>query len=97
MDADTERERLALAARTFVELAGTLVVDFDVHELMTLLVERCTTLLGADGVALMLLEADGVDVTFAIIDDMIHIWPTLGAGVVPEAQEAIDRIVKFVG
>jgi GAF domain-containing protein len=59
VDADTERERLALAARTFVELADTLVVDFEVHELMTLLVERCTTLLGADGVALMLLEADG--------------------------------------
>lgn len=42
-------------------------------------------------------SADGVDVTVAIIDDMIHIWPTLGAGVVPEAQEAIDRIAKFVG
>jgi acetyl esterase/lipase len=42
-------------------------------------------------------SADGVDVTLDVVDDMIHIWPTLGAGVVPEAQEAIDRIAKFVG
>jgi len=38
----------------------------------------------------------GVDVTLEVCDDMIHIWPVLGAGVVPEAQEAIDRIAAFV-
>jgi acetyl esterase/lipase len=38
----------------------------------------------------------GVDVTLEVCDGMIHIWPVLGAGVIPEAQEAIDRIVAFV-
>jgi monoterpene epsilon-lactone hydrolase len=38
----------------------------------------------------------GVEVTLDVRDDMIHIWPILGAGIVPEAQEAIDRIVAFV-
>jgi monoterpene epsilon-lactone hydrolase len=38
----------------------------------------------------------GVDVTLEVCDEMIHIWPVLGAGIVPEAQEAIDRIVAFV-
>ena len=38
----------------------------------------------------------GVDVTLEVCDEMIHIWPVLGAGVMPEAQEAIDRIAAFV-
>ncbi len=38
----------------------------------------------------------GVDVTLEVCDDMIHIWPVLGAGVTPESQEAIDRIAAFL-
>jgi acetyl esterase/lipase len=38
----------------------------------------------------------GVDVTLEVRDGMIHIWPVLGAGLVPEAQTAIDSIAAFV-
>lgn len=40
-------------------------------------------------------SAAGVDVDLLVCDEMIHIWPVLGAGLVPEAQEAIDRIAAF--
>jgi acetyl esterase/lipase len=40
--------------------------------------------------------AAGVDVTLEIVDDMVHIWPVLGAGAVPEAQAAVDRMAAFV-
>jgi acetyl esterase/lipase len=40
--------------------------------------------------------AAGVEVTLEIADEMIHIWPVLGAGVVPEAEHAIERIAEFV-
>jgi epsilon-lactone hydrolase len=38
----------------------------------------------------------GVDVTLEVCDEMIHIWPVLGAGLVPEAQDALDRITAFI-
>ena len=38
----------------------------------------------------------GVDVTLEVCDEMIHIWPVLGAGVTPESQEAINRIAAFL-
>jgi len=38
----------------------------------------------------------GVDVDLVECEGLIHIWPVLGAGVVPEAQEAIDRIAAFL-
>jgi acetyl esterase/lipase len=40
--------------------------------------------------------AQGVDVTVEVGDGMIHIWPVLGAGLVPEAQQAIDRMAAFI-
>jgi len=40
-------------------------------------------------------SAAGVDVRLEVCDDMIHIWPVLGAGVVPEAQDAIERMAGF--
>jgi GAF domain-containing protein len=46
-------------ARTFVELADTLVADFDVVELLTLLTDRCVDILGVDAAGLMLQGADG--------------------------------------
>jgi len=46
-------------ARTFIELGDTLVADFDVIDLMCVLVERCSELLESTEVALALADARG--------------------------------------
>lgn len=46
-------------ARTFVELADTLVADFDLIDFMSVLVERCAELLGSAEVGLALAAARG--------------------------------------
>jgi hypothetical protein len=51
--------REALLARTLVELADTLVADFDVVELMTRLTDRCVEVLGVGAAGLMLAGPDG--------------------------------------
>jgi GAF domain-containing protein len=51
--------REALLARTFVELADTLVDDFDVVELLTLLAHRCVEMLDLAAAGLMLVSAEG--------------------------------------
>src|SRR5665213_90812 len=51
--------REALLARTFVELADTLVTDFDVVELMTLLADRCVEVLDVDAAGIMLVAPAG--------------------------------------
>ena len=51
--------REALLARTLVELADTLVDDFDVVELLSLLVERCVDVLGVSAAGLMLVAPVG--------------------------------------
>ena len=50
--------REALLGRTFVELADTLVDDFDVIELLTLVTDRCVEVLDASAAGIMLV-ADG--------------------------------------
>jgi GAF domain-containing protein len=52
-------EREELLARTFVELADTLVADYDVIELMSTLVDRCSELLESSDVGLALADPQG--------------------------------------
>ena len=51
--------REGLLARTLVELADTLVADFDVVELLTRLADRCIDVLDVAAAGLMLVGADG--------------------------------------
>jgi len=51
--------REALLARTFVELADTIVADFDVVELLTLLADRCVDVLDVSAAGLMLVAPEG--------------------------------------
>ena len=46
-------------ARTLVELADTLVADFDVVELLTLLADRCVEVLDVEAAGLMLVAPEG--------------------------------------
>lgn len=51
--------RETLLARTLVQLADTLVDDFDVVELLTLLTDRCVDVLDVGAAGLMLVGPDG--------------------------------------
>jgi GAF domain-containing protein len=51
--------REALLARTLVELADTLVADFDVVELLTRLSDRCVEVLDVGAAGLMLVSVEG--------------------------------------
>jgi GAF domain-containing protein len=51
--------REAILARALVELADTLVADFDVVELLTLLTDRCVDVLDVGAAGLMLVAPEG--------------------------------------
>lgn len=60
-DDDEQRAliRQALTATTFVELVDTLVDDFDVIEVLTVLTSRCVQLLETAAAGILLADADG--------------------------------------
>ena len=51
--------REAVLSQTFVELADTLVDEFDVIELLTVLTDRCVTLLDAGAAGILLADSAG--------------------------------------
>lgn len=51
--------RQALTATAFVEIVDTLVGDFDVIEVLTVLTSRCVELLEADAAGILLADSDG--------------------------------------
>ena len=48
-----------LLAQTFVQLADSLVDDFDIIDLLTVLADRCVELVDADAVGILVADADG--------------------------------------
>jgi GAF domain-containing protein len=64
--------REALLARTLVELADTLVADFDVVETLTLLVDRCVDVLDVQAAGLMLCAPEGDLRVMATSSDAVH-------------------------
>lgn len=58
-DPETPVTREAVLARTLVELADTLVDDFDVVDLLTLLADRCVEVLDVQAAGIMLAGSDG--------------------------------------
>ena len=66
--------RESLLARTFVEIADTLVVDFDVVDFLTMLSARCVELFDADEAGLMLANsAGGLQVAASSSRSMNHL------------------------
>ncbi|MCY7298489.1 MAG: GAF and ANTAR domain-containing protein [Ilumatobacteraceae bacterium] len=56
---DSAADRQILTATAFVEIVDTLVGDFDVIEVSTLLTSRCVELLGAAAAGILLANTDG--------------------------------------
>jgi GAF domain-containing protein len=65
--------RESLLARTFVELADTLVDDFDVVELLTLLADRCVDVLDVAAAGLMLASPEGELRVMASSSDAVRV------------------------
>ena len=104
--------REELLARTLVELADTLVDDFDVVELLALLVDRTVELLDASAAGLVLADEDGRLRLMASTSEATHVvelfevqndegpcfdcWRTGEPVVVSDLVEARDHWPAFV-
>lgn len=55
----TETTRESLVSHTFLQLADTLVDDFDIIDLLTILVDRCLELVDADAAGILLVDTAG--------------------------------------
>ncbi|MEU0250948.1 GAF and ANTAR domain-containing protein [Streptomyces sp. NPDC006184] len=62
-----------LMARTFVELADSLVADFDLVDFLRLLTDRCVDLLDASAAGVLLADRDGVLRVMATSDERVHL------------------------
>jgi GAF domain-containing protein len=69
--------REAKLARTFVELADTLVADFDVVELLTRLADRCIEVLNVGAAGLVLAAPDGELRVMASSSEAMHLLELL--------------------
>ena len=69
--------RESLLARTLVELADTLVDDFDVVDLLTLLADRCVETLDVAAAGILLASPDGRLRVLASTSDAMHVLELL--------------------
>jgi GAF domain-containing protein len=65
--------REAMLAKAMVELADTLVADFDVVELLTVLADRCVDVLDVEAAGIMLVAPDGDLRVMASSSDAIRV------------------------
>ncbi len=65
--------REALLSATFVELADTLVDEFDIIDLLTVLSDRCVELLDAGAAGILLADAEGVLHVMAASSEQAHL------------------------
>ena len=56
---DSAAKRQILTATAFVEIVDTLVGDFDVIEVLTVLTSRCVELVGAAAAGILLADSNG--------------------------------------
>ncbi|WP_328745242.1 GAF and ANTAR domain-containing protein [Streptomyces sp. NBC_00285] len=62
-----------LMARTFVELADSLVADFDLMDFLRMLTDRCVDLLDASAAGVLLADRDGVLRVMAASDERVRL------------------------
>ncbi|WP_055700260.1 MULTISPECIES: GAF and ANTAR domain-containing protein [Streptomyces] len=62
-----------LLAKTFVELADTLVADFDLIDFLRLLTDRCVGVLGASAAGVLLADRDGELRVMAASDEQVRL------------------------
>ncbi|GGO45679.1 GAF and ANTAR domain-containing protein [Streptomyces lasiicapitis] len=62
-----------LLAKTFVELADTLVADFDLIDFLRLLTDRCVGMLGASAAGVLLADRDGELRVMAASDEQVRL------------------------
>jgi GAF domain-containing protein len=66
-------EREVLLARTFVDIVDTLVDDFDVVDLLTLVADRCVEVLEVSAAGLMLVAPEGDLRVVAFSSEAVHV------------------------